>query len=159
MSEIVKESEDYSREVDYINNYLSEKAIILKEACRKLSKKWEEFNMEVEFKLETKAIYFNKKFRMKVLVESEYKDNNNIFYVRQDSVSVALVQHKPELKECIQDFVLSVMGDFIERGMESYRREAINDYRERLNLSDEQKDNFLITYPLKPDDVFPTEDI
>ena len=153
---------DYTKELEYLNNYLSEKAVILKYACKHLTESWKEYNIENEFILETKVIYYNKKFRMKVLVQSQIKGMNIIFYSRQDSISSEMSGYKKELKESIQDFILSVMGDFIERGMESLRREAIIDFRERTKPveADSDIDNdiyqgFFNTYPMRVNEAFP----
>jgi hypothetical protein len=150
-----KEKKDFSKEVDYISNYLSEKANILEHACKHISEKWEEHNIQNQFLVRTNAIYFNNSIRVKVLVESVAGKYNVIFYSRQDAISVELLNHKPELKMAVQDFVLSVMGDFIEKGMEAMRVEVINNTRERVDPSDQELDDFLLAYPLKMDDVYP----
>lgn len=153
MEEVSKVRRDYSKEVKYISNYLNEKANVLQHACKHITDKWDEHNLENIFTLTTKAIHFNGKFRLTVLVESAVGSNNVIFYSRQDSISEQMADHKPELKMTIQDFVLSVMGDFIERGIESMRRETIEDNRFRLSPSGKHAEDYALAFPMKVNDV------
>ena len=149
------QKENFSKEVQFLELYLEEKSTPLKYACRHLSEKWNEFNIDNRFILKTKVIYFNNKFRLSVVLESDYNGKNVIFYSRQDGISSALANHKDDLKLTVQDFVLSVMGDLMERGIESFRRESINDTRERLFGSEVMDVYFLQAYPLKHDDIYP----
>ena len=95
------------------------------------------------------------------MVESVIGIHNVIFYSRQESISTEMVNHRPELKMAVQDFILSVMGDFIEKGMEAMRIGVIEDNRARAFEfkekvpSDKSYEDFLLIYPLKSDDVFP----
>lgn len=156
MSEkLTNQKDDFAKEVRFLELYLEEKATPLKYACRHLSERWNEFNMDNRFIVRTKVIYFNNKFRLSVVIESDYNGKNIIFYSRQDGISSAMANHKDELKITVQDFVLSVMGDLMERGIESLRREAINNTRERLYGTDIIDNNFILSYPLKYDDVYP----
>ena len=156
-----KVKKDYTKDVEYLNNYLAEKAIILEQSCKHITDRWKEHNIDNVFHLHTRVIYFNGSFRMKVMVESEIGSHNVIFFSRQEAISTELVSHKPELKMSVQDFVLSVMGDFIEKGMESMRIGVIEDNRARAFEfkekvpSDKSYEDFLMIYPLKSDDVFP----
>lgn len=150
-----KVKKDYTRDVEYLNNYLAEKAIVLVQSCKHITDRWAEHNVENLFEVETKAIYFNGSFRIKVMVQSTVGAYNVIFYSRQNAISVEMVNHKPELKMAVQDFILSVMGDFIERGIESMRRETIEDNRYRLSPKGKMAKEYLLAYPLKSDDVYP----
>lgn len=154
-----KKQEDYDLAIKYIKNYLSEKCIILQSVCDKLSRKWTLNNSSTTFFVIPSVIYYNSTFRVKILIESVTADTNCIFYSRQDRISVHLADYKPELKEAIQDFVLSVMGDFLERGFESYRRETVRRLKDamidtkEINSENDLK-NFISAYPLTPNESF-----
>jgi len=156
-----KVKKDYTKDVEYLNNYLAEKAIILEQSCKHITDRWKEHNIDNVFYLHTRVICFNGSFRLKVIVESEIGTHNVIFYSRQEAVSTEMINHKDELKMAVQDFILSVMGDFIEKGMESMRVGVIEDNRARAFEhsddvpNDKSYEDFLLCYPLKSDDVFP----
>jgi hypothetical protein len=130
---------DYTKDVEYIGNYLQEKMVIINSVCDHLSKKWKEQNIDNVYKAITSVVAYNNSFRLKVLIESEINNVNCIFYVRQDQISYQLADYKVELKQAIQDFVLSVMGDFMENGLESLRRKVIIGERERLFYSEDKE--------------------
>ena len=155
MSKEIKEI-DYTNQVEYINNYLSEKAIILNTVAKKLTEKWEESNVDCMFVVKTKVIYFNNTYRVSVLIESITKGHNVIFYSRQDRISVELFPDRRQLKETVQDFILSVMGDLMERGVESLRREVVINRRENMYYSEDREvpGSELILYPLTKEEGF-----
>jgi len=151
---------DYTNQVEYINNYLSEKAYMLHVVCKKLTEQWEEFNAQCVFELKTKTIYYNNAYRVSAVIESVTKGHNIIFYSRQDRISVELFPDKENLKATVQDFVLSVMGDLMERGVESLRRKAIIDKRENMYYSVDRKvpGSEIMLYPLTKDEAYKVDD-
>ena len=150
---------DYTNQVEYVNNYLSEKALILNSVADKLTDKWKEFNADNKFVVKTKVIYFNNTYRVSVLIESITRGHNIIFYSRQDRISVELFPDKQQLKETVQDFILSVMGDLMERGVESLRREQIIARREGMyqSVDREVPGSELILYPMTKEESFVKE--
>ncbi len=145
---------DYTTQVEYVNNYLSEKAVILNTVAKKLTENWEEHNAECKFVVETKVIYFNNTYRVSVKIESITRGHNIIFYARQDRISVELFPDKQQLKETVQDFILSVMGDLMEKGVEAFRTEAIINKRENMYYSVDREvpGSELILYPMTKDE-------
>jgi hypothetical protein len=123
---------DYSKEVEYVANNLSEKCMMLQFAAKHITKRWRDKGIDNEFRIMPSAIYYNQAFRVKIMIESAIGSNNTIFYSRQSSISVDLWEHKFELREAIQEFVFSVIGDLMEEGTESFRRKAIQDTRDRM---------------------------
>lgn len=161
--QVFKTSKDMTKEndntvdLDFLNNYLSRSSSVLNEVCKNLSKEWSSFNVENIFFLETKAIFFEKKFRIKVLIQSLYNGKNVIFYTRQEIVSGELKNHPDIMKELVKEFISKVMVDLIMKGIESLRRQAINDTRERMDFKKDsvELEDYLLQYPLKADDVYP----
>lgn len=123
---------DYTKQVDYVKNNLSSKCMMLEYAAKHITKRWEEANIDNVFTVIPSAIYFNNTYRLKITIESAIGGKNIIFFHRQNSISVELWKYKKELKEAIQDFVFSVMGDLMEKGIETLRTENILDRRARM---------------------------
>ena len=128
----IKKPYDYSKHIEYINNNLSSRCMMLDFAAKHITKRWEEKNVENVFTVIPSAIYFDYTYRIKITIESVIGGKNIIFYHRQGSISASLWEHKKELKDAIQDFVFSVMGDLMEKGIETMRVENILDRRARM---------------------------
>ena len=123
---------DYTKQVAYVQNNLSSRCMMLEYAARHITKRWEDHNIENVFTIIPSTIYFNNTYRLKITIESSIGDKNIIFFHRQEAISVELWSHKKELKEAIQDFVYSVIGDLMEKGIETLRTENILDRRSRM---------------------------
>tara|TARA_R110002072_G_scaffold1582_3_gene13166 strand:+ start:2658 stop:3119 length:462 start_codon:yes stop_codon:yes gene_type:complete len=142
-------------DIDYLNYYLSHSATVINQVCSELTKTWQSFNIDNNFFLETKAIYFEKKYRVKIVIQSLYNGKNVIFYSRQAIMSEHLGEYTEEMKEAIREFISKVMIDLMKEGIESLRRNAIDDSRYRLKPEGKDLEDYLLQYPLKADDVYP----
>lgn len=142
-------------DIDYLNYYLSHSATVIDQVCLELTKTWKSFNIDNNFFLETKAIYFEKKYRVKIVIQSLYNGKNVIFYSRQAIMSEHLGEYTEEMKEAIREFISKVMIDLMKEGIESLRRNAIDDNRYRLKPEGKDLEDYLLQYPLKADDVYP----
>jgi tRNA G37 N-methylase Trm5 len=128
----IKKPYDYSKHIEYINNNLSSRCMMLDFAAKHITKRWQENNVDNVFTIIPSVIYFNNTYRLKITIESVIGEKNVIFFSRQEAISVSLWPHKKELKEAIQDFVFSVVGDLMEKGIEVMRVENILDRRARM---------------------------
>jgi hypothetical protein len=159
-NEIKKQNPLKEVDLDYLNSYLDYSASVLKDVCKQLTEHWEKYNMKNTFFLETKAILFEKKYRVKVVIQSVYNGKNVIFYSRQEIISEQLKEYPDVFKQVIKEFVSKVMVDLMKEGIESTRREVINNNRERIAPKDKELEDYLLQYPLKMDDVYPeTKDV
>tara|TARA_R110002050_G_scaffold275804_4_gene420634 strand:- start:126 stop:614 length:489 start_codon:yes stop_codon:yes gene_type:complete len=144
-------------DIDYLNYYLNHSASILDKVCLELTKNWQALNIENQFFIETKAINFEKKYRIKVVIQSLYQGKNVIFYSRQGIISEQLGQYPEEMKEAVREFISKVMLDLMTEGIESLRRTVIDNNRHRLKPKDKDLEDYLLQYPLKADDVYPAD--
>ena len=142
-------------DIDYLNYYPGHSATVINQVCSELTKTWQSFNIDNNFFLETKAIYFEKKYRVKIVIQSLYNGKNVIFYSRQAIMSEHLGEYTEEMKEAIREFISKVMIDLMKEGIESLRRNAIDDSRYRLKPEGKDLEDYLLQYPLKADDVYP----
>ena len=70
-------------------------------------------------------------------------------------MSEHLGEYTEEMKEAIREFISKVMIDLMKEGIESLRRNAIDDNRYRLKPEGKDLEDYLLQYPLKADDVYP----
>jgi hypothetical protein len=150
-----KKMKEKSFDLHILNEYLERSAIVLNNVCKELTKEWESFNVNNVFFLESKAILFEKKYRIRINIQSINQAKNVIFYSRQAIISEQLKDHPEEIKEAVREFVSKVMVDLIKEGIGSLRRETINNNRERINPKEKELEDYLLQYPLKADDVYP----
>jgi len=151
----MKEKAKNPFDLDYLNEYLEYSTGVLDNVCKELTKEWERFNVSNVFFLESKAILFEKKYRIKINIQSVYKGKNVIFYSRQSIISEQLKDYPDEMKEAVREFISKVMVDLIKEGIGTLRRTTINNTRERINPKEKDLEDYLLQYPLKADDVYP----
>ena len=150
-----KQMKEKAFDLDYLNEYLDHSTGVLNSVCKELTREWEGFNVSNVFFLESKAILFEKKYRVRVNIQSVYKGKNVIFYSRQSIISEQLKDYPDEMKEAVREFISRVMVDLIKEGIGRLRRQAINNNRERINPKEKELEDYLLKYPLKADDVYP----
>ena len=150
-----KQMKEKAFDLDYLNEYLDHSTGVLNSVCKELTREWESFNVSNVFFLESKAILFEKKYRVRVNIQSVYKGKNVIFYSRQSIISEQLKDYPDEMKEAVREFISRVMVDLIKEGIGRLRRQAINNNRERINPKEKELEDYLLQYPLKADDVYP----